>query len=82
MTKLKNKLIRKTVVEGMSCDAWIYRCRDDGECVKEVSTLNIFLTPPINNCTIVLFFLLYLLDFYINLKNMYHSLVKMAKMYF
>lgn len=49
MTKLKNKLIRKTVVEGMSCEPGYIDVGDDGDCVKEVKTVSIFLTTPLAN---------------------------------
>ena len=55
-TKLKKKIIRKTVVEGMSCEPGYIDVGDDGECVKEVKTVNIFLTTPIANTVVLAIF--------------------------
>tara|TARA_B100000963_G_scaffold348556_2_gene356329 strand:- start:8235 stop:9554 length:1320 start_codon:yes stop_codon:yes gene_type:complete len=53
ISKVKKLLIRKTVVEGMGCEPGYIDVGDDGECVKEVKTVSVFLTTPIAN-TIVL----------------------------
>ena len=53
ISKVKKILMRKTVVEGMGCEPGYIDVGDDGECVKEVKTVSVFLTTPIAN-TIVL----------------------------
>ena len=50
-SKIKNKFVRKRVVEGMDCAKGYIDL--DGECVKEVKTVNIFLTIPIANTVLL-----------------------------
>lgn len=50
-SKLKNKFVRKNIVEGMDCAKGYLDV--DGECLKEIKTVNIFLTIPLANAIIL-----------------------------
>jgi hypothetical protein len=55
-SKIKNKFVRKKVVEGMDCAEGYLDV--DGDCMKEIKTVNIFLTIPIANTVILSVFAL------------------------
>ena len=55
-SKIKNKFVRKKVIEGMDCAEGYLDI--DGECMKEIKTVNILLTIPIANTIILSVFAL------------------------
>lgn len=74
---LKNKILRKNVVEGFACEPG--KVEVDGECFKEVSTLNMFFIIPIANCIVVAIMSFFMAGMLFKIKNMPLALHKNGK---
>ena len=76
-SKIKNKFVRKKVIEGMDCAEGYLDI--DGECIKEIKTVNILLTIPIANTIILSVFALISAAFLYKFKSTPISVNKMEQ---